>query len=164
MILKRIESNLQNAIFCRDSVGIVPLFEGVSFQDIVMCWLGKGQTDLEIHRDTIPNINSLKVGVITIVKSSAIRIEFVGELDDVSTLFLPRKSVENISELTTSSQVFPLAAVIDLAESGVSGSIRPVRMFFNSGTSPTSKHNGSPAHGETAGESNLRTNVLQMVL
>lgn len=40
------------------------------------------QTYLEILCDTVPDVNTLEVRVITIVESTSIGFELVGELDD----------------------------------------------------------------------------------
>jgi hypothetical protein len=39
------------------------------------------KTYLEILGDTVPDINTLEVRVVTIVESASISFEFVGELD-----------------------------------------------------------------------------------
>jgi hypothetical protein len=39
------------------------------------------RTYLEILGDTVPDINTLEVRVVTIVESASISFEFVGELD-----------------------------------------------------------------------------------
>ena len=60
---------------------------------------------------------------------------------------------------TTRFIVFPVALFLVMAELGVSGSIKPLRMFLSSGTFPTSIQFGSVAHG-SGGAVCLRTKVL----
>lgn len=105
MVLEGIETEVQGATGRGHSIGIVPF---------------------QILRHTIPDIHGLKVWIIPIIKRPTLLGEFVRKLQLLLASFT---SVTGNSQPTTRFQVDPSWLVTVLAEAGVSGSIRPVRMF-----------------------------------
>ncbi len=64
------------------------------------------------------------------------------------------------SPRTTRFILEPSAAVLVLADAGVSGSIRPLRIFLSSGIGPTSMHKGLFRQAPPVGSNILREKVL----
>ena len=77
MVCVSVELNSKNTIFGRDSIRVIPL-AGVSFDKNAPPCLSY----LEIFCDTVPQVHSLKVGIIAFVEGSSIIFELIRELSE----------------------------------------------------------------------------------
>lgn len=111
MILESVESYFENPVVCRHSIRVVPF---------------------QILGHAVPQVNCLEERVVSVEERSSRSSELVRKLGIVSKVFAKVMTCN-----TTKFQVEPSAVFLLLTESGVSGSMSFVRMFFNRGTLPT---------------------------
>lgn len=69
------EFEVENTVFGEGLIGVIPLWGVSSAQSQPVL----STTYLQIHSRTIPDINRLKVGIVTVVKGATGSVEFVGK-------------------------------------------------------------------------------------
>lgn len=106
---------------------------------------------LEILGHTIPDVDGKPEGIVIFVEGSPGGVEFIRELP--SSVTASDMSIGTGCGHTTSLSLFPFMPVFVFADSGVSGSIRPVRRFFIKGIGPMSIQSGFARHTRFKGSS-----------